>query len=539
MNVQIPVEYADLVAFAEDYRSKLSSRQYMVADPGGLAVGDFVDLLVQVPAFGTQATVTGRVMAVMGEQAGLELQSGEEGLDQLEEFYRLTGRIVESLLRSGRFKVAGQWGADAAPQQVAAAPAPQASDTGSAPAVPHGTGTPTISEPLDKIALLRTLQRLGAEKAQGLLEITYEGQAKRRVAFVIRGGVAQWRSDPMILGECLGVMLARAGRLTEDQLERSLKMMNDTGRLQGECLVDLGVYTPPQIGVALATQVEIITRTVLAEEGGTVSFYPLTHHDRSFDTAPMRAVPFVYSQLRKHYREATPALIDERLTPVLDRYTRLDAEVGWDEMRLKTAERRLAEVLLKKSYRVREVFSVSTMSRGPTNATLLAWMDMGLLVFEDDEDLDQKVVRWRKLLVEKSNAIKDQHAFAILETHWTSQDAQIETAYQRLTKEYGEFGRGADLPPELDAMRNEILEAVERAYAQLKSKADRQALRKKHFEPQQHAFAADLMFKQAEMLVMQERWDEVIDDLERCMELMPSERQYRSFLGSVRAKLGR
>jgi hypothetical protein len=130
----------------------------------------------------------------------------------------------------------------------------------------------------------------------------------------------------------------------------------------------------------------------------------------------------------------------------------------------------------------------------------------------------------------------NQTPFEVLEIHWTSQTAQVEVGYQRICTEYTDFGRGADLWPEADALRNQILENIETAYAALKDKSTRQKTRKKHYEPQQHEFSADLLSRQAEMLMVRRKWDEVMDNLGRALELMPKSGRIRALLETARKK---
>ena len=95
---------------------------------------------------------------------------------------------------------------------------------------------------------------------------------------------------------------------------------------------------------------------------------------------------------------------------------------------------------------------------------------------------------------------------------------------------------GTDLPEDVEQMRVDIIEKIEEAYALIGEKAIRQKTRKKHYEPQQHEFSADLLARQGEMLMVRGKWPEVIDNLERALELTPKAGKIRALLEKARQR---
>ena len=123
--VRTSLSYGDLFEFLEDYRTNLKQLTSTVPVPRPVRVGDDVAVAIKVPVFETDVVVQGRVMAPMGNQAGLQLDAADTGLKQLEEHYAFLGRLVKELLVSGRFQVTGQWADGAAPVATAGAAAPR------------------------------------------------------------------------------------------------------------------------------------------------------------------------------------------------------------------------------------------------------------------------------------------------------------------------------------------------------------------------------------------------------------------------------
>lgn len=529
----VSIQYGDLFEFLEDYRTNISQLSYSVGMPTTpLEVGDDVVLQITVPVMDEVVAVHGRVMAPMGDRAGLQLNPDDgDGLPRLEGFYRFVGRLVESMLVSGRFKVTGQWASGAAP---AGAPRAAAAPAG-APAPPSALDLPaaSLNGTMGRKELTELFMQLYREKAMGVLQV--QGPQGLRRAWMKQGGIVAWESEPVIEEECLGVLLARAGKITEEQLKQTLQMMNETGMKQGECLIEMGVFTFPQVVMSLMTQVELITRNVFSEGTGTWSFHPMPALLQDFVTPPLKSPGFLFKFFKRHFSTMPADELTALEAPLMDRYTVL-SDYNWDDFRLSKTERALVDILSKRSRRYRQMFSVSNVGRAATTQLLLALIEVGGLRFQDAEDEAQVFGRLRQELELKLTYQREQNPFERLEVHWTSRTPQVEEGYERIRKEYENYGRNANLPPEIDALRNEILANVDEAFEALKDVPRRQAERKKYFEPQQHEFSADLLFRQGEMLMVRQKWPEVIDGFERAIELMPNIPKYRQFLKQAKAK---
>lgn len=550
MALSVQAQYQDIFHFLEDYRINLSQLRATVPVPGPVSVGDDITIELFVPVLDERVFVSGRVMAPMGEFAGVQLDAeAGDGLPRLEGFFRFVGKLMANMLVSGRVKVTGQWEAGQGPvTYVQAGPgqapsglpsSPSAASTG-APMIEayrdRDLGQPAAQGRLGEVEVTQLWMQLYRERSTGILDIrTSEG---RRLAFVKGGGVVQFLADPVIQEECLGVLLTRAGRLTEDQLKKSLALMSQTGQKQGQCLIELGSLTFPQLIVSLITQVEIITRNLMRLTEGNWAWYPFSHLAEEFATPPMKAPGFLFRYFQKRFATTVEAELLRRLEPLMDRYTVLTRDLQWDDLRLKKDERRFIEILGEKSYRFRGVFTVSNLGRGATVQMLMALIELGALTFVDAENAQQTHERWRRQLGTKWDNLEKQNPFEVLEVHWTSRTPHVEAGHLRLRKEYDAFGRGAALPPDVDALRLKIVQKIDAAYAAIKDTGLRQLERKKHYEPQQLDFSADLLFKQAEMLMVRGRWSEVIDNFERAVELMPNSPKYRQFLENAKKQAG-
>ena len=530
----VPIHYSDLFAFLEDYRTAIRASQYTIPTPEPVKRGDEVELQLTVPLLDGAVSLFGRVIAPMGPHAGVQLDLTEgEGPARLEGFYQFIGRLVESMLSSGRFQVTGQWAEGATPMVAMPAAAATGAVTGGVPE--SGTlGEASLSGDLSLDSLTSLLMELYREKASGLLEVTSE--QGRRVGFLHKGGFVQWLSDPIVEDECLGVLLTQAKKLSPAQLRESLEMMSETGNLQGECFIELGFLTFPQVVMSLMTQVEIISRNVFSIGEGTYKFYPRERLSRSFPNPPMKSPGFLFSYFKRTYASMRAHEVEAEYKPLLDQYSLLAADVSWDDLRLKKEERALVDILSKKSYRFREIFSVSSMGRSLTLQALMAFIRLNIIDFAQAEDKEQILGRIATQLARKATFQQNQHEFDLLEVHWTSCTPQIEEGYRKIRAEYDGFARGLELPAEAETHRQTILANIERAYEALKTPTTRKQVRSQHYEPQQLESNAELMAKKAEMLIVRGAWAEVIDNYERAIELMPRMSKYKSDLKKATEK---
>ncbi len=526
----VPIHYSDLFAFLEDYRTAIRVSQYTIPTPEPVERGDDVELQFTVPLLDGAVSLFGKVIAPMGPHAGVQLDLTEgQGPAKLEGFYQFIGQLVESMLSSGRFQVTGQWAEGVTP--MVAAPGASAGAVGAAAGgVPEsGTlGEPSRSGDIGLDSLTSLLMDLYLEKASGLLEVSSE--QGRRVGFLHKGGFVQWLSDPIVEDECLGVLLTQAKKLSPAQLRESLEMMSETGNLQGECFIELGFLTFPQVVMSLMTQVEIISRNVFGIGEGTYKFYARERLSRSFPNPPMKSPGFLFSYFKRTYSSMRAHEVEAQYKPLLDQYSLLAPDVSWDDLRLNKEERALVEILLKKSYRFREIFSVSSMGRSLTLQALMAFIRLNIIEFAQQEDKEQILGRMAAQLARKATFQQNQHEFDLLEVHWTSCTPQVEEGYLKIRAEYDGFARGLELSAEAEGHRQTILANIERAYEALKLPRTRKQVRSQHFEPQQHDSNADLMSKKAEMLIVRGAWAEVIDNYERAIELMPQAPKYKSDL---------
>lgn len=545
--------YADILEFLDEYRTRLRGRRALVPGGGDLAPGAALRLRLRVPVLDRAFEVPARVEATgeAGAVVVLEGEGVEAALGEVDAFYQLAGRLMRALLQTGRFRVAavGEAARPAGPAPVAAAvpsPAAVAAAPPAAPAFPGAAtpaaeasrlptldGPPTEGGDVAGARFRDLLMRLYREQRTGILEVRMP-DGLRRVVFVEKGGPVQFLSEPPVVEETLGMLLLRAGRIDEAQLRESLERMNRTGQLQGEALVEMNALNFASLVMALGRQAELICRNVAGLGEGRYAFHEREKLDRRFISPPVKIPAILWEMRRTHYRELGQEQIDALLHPLMDCYVVVAGEFPWADLRMKRSERDLVDILKKRNYRVREIYSVSSVGRAGTTGAILTLRDLGLVEFTETEDVAQADARTHALLAAKLDAMEGQNHFDRMEIHWSARDVDVENGYARLVRQYETLARRHRLNEEQERMRQEVLRRLAESHAVLKVQSTRHEHRLAHYEVQQCEFSADLLFRQGEMLAVKQRWPAVIENFERAAELQPQNRHYSQAAASAR-----
>lgn len=461
------------------------------------------------------------VQAWLGRAAGANVQGGR----------RLPAAAAPPIARAAAAPpMAGADGPRSMP------PAPAAA--GDAPkALTRGFPVPDLSQ-LDPLAsgdlsddsLRDNLVRFSAQARTGLLTIrTPDGRV--RYGFWDHGGPVGFRTDPVQENEVLGVLLFKADQITREQLQESLRVMESDGLRQGEALIRMGILTFPQLVMVLGKQTEFLLQLVLAERVGAWTFHDLPAMPERFLPSPLKVAALMYRALVLKAKELRLDQLYESQRHLLDRYVFLDDEKAGilDELRLGATERKLVDVLSSTSYRTREIFGVSPMSRAQTAAVISALSTLGFLVFRDAEDAARTLARTRLRIEKKKSQVDKSSLFDVIEVHWIALPHEIEQAYRRVRAEYStEENRG--LPAELMADLESVQRRIEVAYETLSHDGRRREYRETLIEKVMIQQSAELLAKRADMALMRKDVKDASTCLHKALELIPNSAEYRDAL---------
>lgn len=545
---QASLRYDTIGAFLKSWRDTVSQgAAFLPAGTveGGVAPEFKLDLIV--PAIGTIGPFNAQVVHTSPDGGtGVRLIETPPAVTaRVAEVVALVDQVRDWLIESGELvdpsSLPAQPAAVAAPVAAAAPGQPGPGLASAAPPPPGSQGPrprglliPAVGDrqpdrrgDIAGRSLRDTMMDLALEKGTGLL-IVQEPDGRRRFGFWSKGGPVGWRAEPMDKEEVLGVLLYRSGNLTKEQLAESITRMNATGTRQGEALIEMGALNYGQLVVVLQKQVEFVLQRTMALPVGTWVFYNLDQLPESYVNPPLRVPSLLYRSLRDQAKGMRLEELYKSQKPVLDQYVAMREEVGplLSEIKFKVPELKLIEVIRGTSWRLRELFSVSPMSRQDTATTIWALNELRCLDYGDSEDLDRYMGRVFERIDRKVRSLLSANHFNVLEVHWICLDDELQDGYRKLKAEFAAENYH-DLSPELLEMLKTINAAMEVSYAAIKDKTARRVYREEIVESSMILQSAELLGKKGEMAIMKKDFREANLCWSKALELIPNRSDFR------------
>ncbi len=434
--------------------------------------------------------------------------------------------------------------AEEAAEPPAAAPAPEAAPAEPPPAparsrgfpVPDVSGiAPLIETELHPKSIRDALVTLAAGRHTGVLTMrTSEGRV--RTGYWSKGGPVGWRSDPVQEAEVLGVLLLKAGQITRAQLDESKRIMEAKGVRQGEAFIEMGLMSFSQLIMVLGKQNDFVLQLAMRENGGTLSFHELAELPENFLPPPLPVSSLLFRTLMNHAREMRGEQLAAFLRPHFDSYAALDPANAalLNDIRLSPQEKRLVEVFQNMNLRVREVFTVSPISRQATGGFLYAFISLGLLSFKLAETREAYLERVSEAIRKKRRRLMKSTHFDTLEVHWISLPEEIRRAFHKLMAEYDPDAY-RDLPAEMIEDLRYIRERLVQSHEVLENERGRREYRKTILEEFMIEQSAELLSKKGAMALMRQDARLAVDCFAKACELAPKQPEYRAQLQRAQA----
>lgn len=386
---------------------------------------------------------------------------------------------------------------------------------------------PVFEGALGDRSLRDAMVQLALHRSTGLM-VVFTEDGVRRFGYWERGGPVGFRLEPIDQRSVLGVLLYRAGKVDKAQLKQSLAIMEAQSIRQGEALIQLGVLNFPQLVMALQKQVELHLQKIMRIEVGVWAFFRLESLPERFVTPPLNVPSILFRALLNYSRQLSMEVIADAHRPNMDRYLYFAEGVAdaAAEINFKAAERKFLEIMASNSWRLRELFSVSNLSRTDTSAVVWALNEMGFLDFRSTETTERYITRVGHRIAQKIRQLNKGSFFDILEVHWICLQPEIDKAHKRIHAEFGgkDYSR---LPDDLAQSVQTILNRVDECYAILSDERQRRTLRQELIEKDMIAASAEILAKKGEMAVLKGDGRAAMDCWGKAVELLPNNGAYR------------
>jgi hypothetical protein len=371
----------------------------------------------------------------------------------------------------------------------------------------------------------------------GLLSVL-EADGTRRFGFWQKGGPVGWRREPLDVDETLGGLLRKARKLTDEEVEMSLDIMDEAGCRQGEALVRMGKLQPGQVGRVLSKQVEFLTQTVLRSREGSWVFHRVARHPERFAIAPVNVPEVLFRAMINHSRNVTSEKLYNMLRPRLEqriglRPTARDTVLRftWED----NEQKLLNLVLSEPPLRVRKLFSITPLTKAHTAGTLWALNEMGFLSFDQsEEDEERKLRRVSGPILRKAEQVGEANDFDVLELHWICSAEDVEQAWKRQRGRFAAANFG-QLPEPLTT----ALAAIEQRQDTVRELlSDDEARRRVRVELVGQAMvdgAVEELLQRARAAVEDHDRQLAMDALEKTLELQPGHEEAGELLAKARS----
>jgi len=588
-------KYSDLVSFFADLEEHLSGGFCLLpADSFRGELAPEIKLDLMVPVAGRIGPITAQVVQRAPDgSVGLQLPDFEiEAGKSLQKLDRTVGRVRDYLVESGQLappvdvseseadpavvaeleariselevelanirsatpgeQTAGApdapLSADGATDSPAGAPdqasAGEPDDDEAAPLV-RGIPVPDLSriepdlEGLTEAAGLRNgVMAIAGGHMTGILSLQEESGVVR-YGFFSAGGPVAWRSDPVQEREVLGMLLLQAGQISKEQLKQSLDLMQEKGIRQGEAFIEQGIMSFSQLIMVLGKQSEFIFQRLLENAKGTWTFHKMRKLPEAFLPPPVRVGAHLFRTLLVEAKNLRGGELAERLRPHINSYIQLDESRKrlFKDMGLRKQERRLIGIIAERTLRMKELFSMSPLSRQNTAGMFFALVELGMLKFGDRETRGRYLQRVSADIARKKRQLIQSTHFDVLEVHWISLPDEIESAYKRLKAQFSPAAFD-DLPAELVEVLERIQTRFDDGYEVLKDNFQRREYRKTLVEEFMIVQSAQLLARKGEMAIMRNDRRLATSCFAKALELQPRSGEYRTSLQRARAVQG-
>jgi DNA-binding response OmpR family regulator/tetratricopeptide (TPR) repeat protein len=175
-----------------------------------------------------------------------------------------------------------------------------------APNAPTSLSLPKRGD-LDQIPFARLFGQLHAARATGSLML--RKSAIKKIVYLKQGAPILVKSN--LLGECLGHVMVRERFITEEECDRSVALLKETKRKQGQILIEMGSISPDNLTYALQRQLELKLFDLFSWLEGNYLF-----NDSSEDLAP--PVAFEMSPLELVFEGVRRTMSVERVMRELE-----------------------------------------------------------------------------------------------------------------------------------------------------------------------------------------------------------------------------
>jgi CheY-like chemotaxis protein len=307
------------------------------------------------------------------------------------------------------------------------------------PAETSDTERLSIEGDLAETGLQRILHNLYSLRATGLLHL--ENNGIKKVVYIRNGYPIFVRSN--LVREFLGQILMRTGHLSNEELERSLKVAKENGQRHGMVLIEMGLITPHQLNDILRNQVLEKLLSLFSWKDGDYRFVQAREFKAGITTIDLSPANLILQGLRDH---ASREQLLKILEPLMDCYPQKAESplYRYQEIQLSAAEQRILDGCQGK-VTLREILQRHLLSRKEAEPLLATLLSTGILIGRAEPDTtdgepishESDDLKTRREAFLKDYAwMMEQDYFTLLGVSESDPREQVRKSYYNLVKKY-------------------------------------------------------------------------------------------------------
>jgi len=401
------------------------------------------------------------------------------------------------------------------------------------------------SPDLQSATVLLLFDMLTRHRMRGVL--TLKKKDEQRTLYLHEGSVAFVEARPILEEQCLGRILISQKKLTEGALREALERARATRRPLGRTLVATGSVTAQHLISALREQTRVRVEPTFEWAQGSFEWSPWQEPPTKADLVLSSGQGLIVKYLRHLYEQATTPDVEALIAPNATRVLIPgDADAQSPMFGFQPKELRFLEGWVDGKRTIGDAVTGSPIGRLASLRLIAFSLSAGILRFKDGQRAAGKSAAPRrstdgrghgalkKSLEEDLRLMRDQNYFELLGVHWSAHHRQYATAYAKAKARFDpNKGELKDAPPPILKLAKEACDMIDSAYKKLTEVEERNRYRKSLHDQTEREYAADMLVKQAEVMML--RGDRIgcIEAFETAVELAPTARN-RSLLAAAR-----
>jgi len=334
-------------------------------------------------------------------------------------------------------------------------------------------------------------------------------------------------SNPPLLEESIGHIFVSKGKIKKEDLDKSIKYVEENGVRLGEALVALKLASPTLVKDALTYQLRIKLFELFKWKDADFEMQLMPSLNQKFGTRPINVINTIYRGLKEKLKDLYPIELEPFISPIYDKYLTQKENPLFDleNLGLNNKERRFWDLMLTGKRRIRQIFEGSTMNKPDTFRFLYALLELDLVNINEQATLD--IPNIERDLYTQARLMEQMNHYDILFIHWSADKEKVDAAYQKHSTLTLDKKKTPGLSPESHKNIDRMLATLKKAHEVLCVDSARREYRKQILGESESKIAAELAARQAQLMEFKGDMKEARNLIVVALDLDPGNHIYR------------